>query len=120
MQHENKGATGKILQNAVDEFYVLCKKHYGECVHDIILYGSYARGDNKEDSDIDIMVILKDGTKIITPDMELCSIASNIDYKYDVFIAPLVRTISDYESKKHIAGFYHNIYMEGISLNGRK
>jgi len=118
MQHESKEATSKLLQNAVNEFYILCKKHYGECVHDIILYGSYARGDYKENSDIDIMVVVKDGTKIRTPDMELCSIASSIDYKYDVFIMPLVRTKSEYESKKHIAGFYNNIYMEGVSING--
>jgi len=118
MQHESKEATSKHLQNAVNEFNFLCKKHYGECVHDIILYGSYARGDYNKNSDIDIMVVVKDGTKIRTPDMELYSIASSIDYKYDVFIAPLVRTISEYESKKHIAGFYNNIYKEGKSIYG--
>jgi len=118
MHHENNETAKKLLQNAVNEFYLLCKKHYGESIHDIILYGSYARGDYKENSDIDIMVVVKDGTIIKTPDMELCSIASSIDYKYDVFIVPLVRTINDFESKKHIAGFYNNIYREGVSING--
>jgi len=118
MYNENKEETKKLLQNAVSEFCLLCKKHYNESVHDIILYGSYARGDHNKNSDIDIMVVVKDGTIIKTPDMKLCSIASSIDYKYDVFITPLVRTISDYESKRHIAGFYNNIYREGVSING--
>ena len=31
---------------------------YGDKVSKIILYGSYARGDNREDSDIDLIVFI--------------------------------------------------------------
>ena len=34
---------------------------YGERLERIILYGSRARGDNREDSDFDFMVVLKGG-----------------------------------------------------------
>jgi predicted nucleotidyltransferase len=33
---------------------------YGDQVDRILLYGSRARGDNRPDSDIDILVVLKD------------------------------------------------------------
>jgi len=45
----------KIKEIILDE----CKKE-GVCVEKIILFGSRARGDNREGSDFDIMVILKD------------------------------------------------------------
>ncbi len=33
---------------------------YGERLCEVILYGSYARGDYREDSDIDIMILVDD------------------------------------------------------------
>ena len=44
----------KILDSYVDSI----KNIYGSHVKKIILYGSYARGDFRDDSDIDIMILL--------------------------------------------------------------
>ena len=43
-----------VLQRYVEEI----KKIYGVHVKQVILYGSYARGDYNKDSDIDIMILL--------------------------------------------------------------
>ena len=43
-----------LLEQYVEEV----KKIYGERVKSVILYGSYARGDFKADSDIDIMILV--------------------------------------------------------------
>ena len=44
----------------VREFKAALQDLYGERLHDVILYGSYARGDFDEESDIDLMVVLND------------------------------------------------------------
>ena len=43
----------------LEEFKREIKKLYGKRLRDIILYGSWARGDATEDSDIDVLVILE-------------------------------------------------------------
>jgi uncharacterized protein len=44
----------------IKDFTETMKNHYGDRLSKIILYGSYARGDFNEESDIDFMVVLKD------------------------------------------------------------
>ena len=46
------------LQIVLKRVEIAAKQLYGDGLNKIILYGSYARGDNTEESDIDIMIIL--------------------------------------------------------------
>jgi predicted nucleotidyltransferase len=47
----------KRYQRAVDEFLKRVLDHYRNRIEGVILFGSVARGEAKEDSDIDILVI---------------------------------------------------------------
>ena len=49
----------KRYQRAVDEFMKRVLEKYRNRVDDIILFGSVARGEAKEDSDIDILIVTK-------------------------------------------------------------
>jgi len=46
----------KILRKLKKELIQI----YGDQIHSILLYGSRARGDERPDSDIDILIVLKD------------------------------------------------------------
>mgnify|MGYP003297084145 CR=1 FL=1 len=46
------------LKLALQDFVSQAEKIYTGHVKQIILYGSYARGDYRDDSDIDIMILL--------------------------------------------------------------
>ena len=48
----------QIIQNLLQQYVKEIKKLYGSCLRRVILYGSYARGDFRDDSDIDIMILL--------------------------------------------------------------
>ena len=46
------------MQNLISEYVAAVKKIYGEHLKQVILYGSYARGDYTKDSDVDIMLLV--------------------------------------------------------------
>ena len=54
---------------------------YGDDLVKVVLYGSYARGDNRENSDIDIMVLVKASDDIIKEKMnEIYDFAFDIEW----------------------------------------
>ena len=48
----------KRMQSLIDQYVEEIKRIYGSHVKQIILYGSYARGDFRPDSDVDIMIMV--------------------------------------------------------------
>lgn len=60
----------------------------------VILFGSYAKGIDREDSDIDIAVVCEDfGTDTIDRNMTLWKIAVKVDTR----IAPISLSMSEFE-----------------------
>ena len=47
------------LKPILDELREALAAHYGERLSKLVLFGSQARGDAEEDSDIDVLVVLK-------------------------------------------------------------
>ena len=50
--------TEKKIREVLDKFAEEAKKIYGTKLESLILYGSCARGDFENDSDIDILILL--------------------------------------------------------------
>lgn len=48
----------KMMQDLIEQYVEEIKKIYGSHIRQIILYGSYARGDFRPDSDVDIMILV--------------------------------------------------------------
>lgn len=51
--------TTTALTNLLQTLRRVLAELYGERLHQVILYGSHARGEASEDSDVDVMVVLK-------------------------------------------------------------
>jgi len=51
--------TNKI-KNLVKEIKDYLIQHYRTGIKSVILYGSYARGDSTENSDVDVMIVISD------------------------------------------------------------
>lgn len=48
----------QVMEQQMKEYVAEIKKIYGSHLKQVILYGSYARGDFGPDSDVDIMILL--------------------------------------------------------------
>ena len=89
----------------------------GERIKRIILYGSYARGDFKQDSDMDIMILAD-----IQPE-EISNLADRIyditydfEVKYEMEINPSIQSIQVYEQWKGVYPFFMNIEKDGVAV----
>lgn len=91
------------------------KDIYGDSLMKIVLYGSYARGEQTEESDVDIAVILKAGN---TEKMHDDMIDVVVDYELDqgVTLSVISIEIEQYKTWNKTLPFYKNIDKEGIVL----
>ena len=94
--------------------------NFGNKIEKIYLYGSYARGDYDDDSDIDIMILVneEDERKIEKLLDDFSDIAYDIEKKYnfDIFISPDVENITKFIQKKDISFLFTNILKEGAQV----
>jgi predicted nucleotidyltransferase len=97
-----------LKEKALKEFVRRAKGRYGDKIKKIILFGSYARGEYAEESDIDVLVV-----GYVTLD-ELIDIAFPILLEHGVYISPHDMTPEYYEYLgKEGSGLLKNIQREG-------
>lgn len=86
-------------------------------VREIILFGSYARGDADEESDVDLM-ILTDIPREDIPSFrrELVRISSSLGLEYGPMVSPTMQNIDFFTQWVEALPFYRNVRAEGVSL----
>ena len=91
-----------ITKEIVDEVIHLLQKN----VYKIVLYGSYARGDFTEESDIDILILLNcSKEQVMMYRKQVSRLSSRIGLKNDIEISLLLRDKETFERGKDILHF---------------
>ena len=90
---------------------------YESSLMTVILYGSYARGDFHEGSDIDIMILvdLNDVT-IKEKQSSLSDLTFDYNFDNDIEIMPIVENVDHFNKWLRAYPFYNNVKREGIEL----
>jgi len=82
----------------------------------VILFGSQARGDAREDSDWDLLVLLNKEKRDFKEDYDKYAYPfTEIGWNYGVAINPILYTQLQWE-KGRIFPFYKNVMHEGIEI----
>jgi predicted nucleotidyltransferase len=93
------------------------KDSLGSKLDRVILYGSYARGDYTQDSDIDIMIIAHIPTSDRNKEREIIRESLNyIDLEYDMVISLNVADCMTFYKYADDLPFYMNVLKEGVEL----
>ena len=86
----------------------------------IILFGSYARGDNTDESDMDIMIVIADSRENMALYRDTISdISSDLSLKYDILLSVIIRDADYFQRGTEYIPFYQNIAREGVKLYDR-
>lgn len=108
------------ISDIIEEFIQGVNKILGNRVKKIILYGSYARGDYNDSSDIDIMILtdLKDD-ELYKYSVKIWDYAYDIEYEnnFDIHISPVIKNIDKFNYWLEALPFYMNVQKEGVVLS---
>lgn len=101
------------------EVTVAMKKIYGSKLKEVVLYGSYAKGKQDEESDIDIMVLVDlQDNELRKYDKELNNFSCDIGYKYMKVLSLVDMSYEKYMNWVNVVPFYKNVQNEGVVLYG--
>lgn len=88
---------------------------YGDRIARLLLYGSYARGDARPDSDIDFLVILKDEKVRVGQEIRFMGATlSALDLQFGIHISSYPASLHSFEHSP--LQFYQNVRTEGIPV----
>ncbi len=90
------------------------QERYGTKLKSIMLFGSYARGEQKAGSDIDIAIILEEFSHACTEIERTGDIISSLSLKFDTLISLVPIKEQDWHKKK--TALISSIKREGVIL----
>ena len=101
-------------RSAVDEFYLALKRLYGSRLRDLILYGSWARGAARPDSDIDLAIVLSGRVNAGREIDRLVNIQTDVNLKYNTVISVYPVSMRRYSTVR--SPLLLNVRHEGVAL----
>ncbi len=91
------------------------KRILGDKLTKIIVYGSYARGDYREDSDVDIMILTKlSEEEIRAVKNDIYDLAFEVEMSTGIELSPIIKNEEQYEYWVDTLPFYRNVRDEGV------
>jgi len=109
--------TSAAIQEIVNNYTTEAKRLFGPSLKAMILYGSCAREDYDDESDIDLLVLLD-----VTPEMlpearsKMRLIADKLELQYDAVLSAVFQSYDIFNEYKEASGYYKNVEKEGIFI----
>jgi predicted nucleotidyltransferase len=105
----------KEQKAAVFAYLRILQEKYRDKIEQVVLFGSVARGEFDEESDVDIMIVLKNGSRRLRDEISMASF--DLILRNNVILSPMVMDRKTYEwHKKYRDPLYNSIKKDGIDL----
>jgi predicted nucleotidyltransferase len=83
----------------------------------VLVYGSYARGEQGPDSDIDLLILLPEGERVgYDEGMRIKSPLYRLEWNTGMIISPLVYTRNEWLERHKGTPFFYNVQREAVAL----
>lgn len=106
------------VEKAIKELAQAMAGMFGNKLSEVILFGSYARNQQDEESDIDIIVLVKeDQLSLKSYSYKIVEIVADINLQYDAVLSVILQSTDEYEEYKDVLPFFMNIQREGVTIH---
>jgi uncharacterized protein (UPF0332 family)/predicted nucleotidyltransferase len=102
------------LWQVIEEFRVGLREAFASDFRGLVLYGSYARGEETEGSDIDLIVLFKDAETAAASDSTVGDLAHRILVESDALVSPMPMSERKYQMGR--SPFFINVKREGVFI----
>lgn len=107
--------TKNQFEEIINQIVEYSKELFGDKFKNVILYGSYARGDYDEESDIDIMIMVDmDRDELAKFRRAMNNFCADLDLKYNVLLASKLQSQVFFDQWKTTLPFYQNVIKDGV------
>lgn len=105
------------LKDITSQLVDVYRNIYGDDIVEILPYGSYARNEETDQSDVDIVAIVKGNRLDLQKKLKIVwNISADIGLENDVVVSPTVVPFDEFEKYREILPYYMNIEKEGIKV----
>lgn len=102
-------------QKALTAFLEILHKRYPELIYHVLLFGSKARGESNSESDIDLLIVIREYNWGI--EKEISRLATEVDYKYQVVLSDHMVSSARFEQMAAMREpLYCNLEIDGVDL----
>jgi uncharacterized protein len=106
-----------LLDDVTSRVCAAAKEVLGDKLRKVILYGSYARGDYNEDSDIDYFVLADiPQDKCCRAGLDIYEYIWEFELEQGIMISPHVTGYETFMSWRNVLPYYMNVIKEGVEL----
>ncbi len=99
--------------------YKMCSDLFADKLTDAYLYGSYARGDYDDESDIDILVTVDMEPEALAEiRSKVSAINSELSLEHDITVSITAKPLDQFRRYSDILPYYRNVIKEGIRYAG--
>ena len=99
------------VQNLLSELKKELARIYGEQLKGVYLYGSYAREDNQQGSDVDVMIVLKDYKRYSDEIKRTSELNAKLSLAYNLSVSRVFMTEERW--KNDDSPFLRNVRTQG-------
>lgn len=115
-----KGVLDPLLrweQNLYTELAGIFEEQLGKRLLEVRLFGSVARGEEQQDSDVDLLLVVRDDADIESTEEDAASTSIEAGNRFGLPVVPFVVTASEYDKKvKSKRGFWKEISESSIPI----
>lgn len=105
------------LREILDRVVASSREMFKDKLTNVILFGSYARGDFDEESDVDILIVANlTAEEMNSYRAKIDSICGELLFNYGVLVSIIEKDYETYSRYCKVLPFYKNIAEEGIKI----